>query len=117
MAWLSPGEGLLASHAEQPPGRLQMAAAGCLTAHPHPCACATTLPPLQPASAPYDPRFPGQNQARHCFVRYNEYYKWVVAPGSCWRVHNVQHVAGQLAPAASPWLPPHGRPPRARRHS
>ena len=26
-------------------------------------------------TAPYDPRFPATNQARHCFVRYNEYYK------------------------------------------
>ncbi|MEW5304698.1 MAG: hypothetical protein WDW36_007291 [Sanguina aurantia] len=26
-------------------------------------------------TAPYDPRFPNRNQARHCFVRFNEYYK------------------------------------------
>lgn len=28
-------------------------------------------------TAPYDPRFPNANQARHCFIRYNEYYKCV----------------------------------------
>jgi hypothetical protein len=34
-------------------------------------------PPARPqvVTAPYDPRFPATNQARHCFVRYNEYYK------------------------------------------
>ncbi|KAJ9527552.1 hypothetical protein QJQ45_025828 [Haematococcus lacustris] len=26
-------------------------------------------------TAPYDPRFPNRNQARHCFVRYNEFHK------------------------------------------
>lgn len=26
-------------------------------------------------TAPEDPRFPATNQARHCFVRYNEYHK------------------------------------------
>ncbi|WIA10170.1 hypothetical protein OEZ86_000328 [Tetradesmus obliquus] len=26
-------------------------------------------------TAPYDPRFPTTNQNRHCFIRYNEYYK------------------------------------------
>ncbi len=30
---------------------------------------------LQLITAPYDPRFPNRNQARHCFVRFNEYYK------------------------------------------
>jgi len=32
---------------------------------------------LEPESitAPYDPRFPNRNQARHCFVRFNEYHK------------------------------------------
>nr|ABD64590.1 mitochondrial cytochrome c oxidase subunit 6b [Chlamydomonas sp. ICE-L] len=28
-------------------------------------------------SAPYDVRFPNKNQARHCFVRFNEYYKCI----------------------------------------
>lgn len=26
---------------------------------------------------PYDPRFPGNNQARNCYTRYNEYYKCI----------------------------------------
>ncbi|KAK9806378.1 hypothetical protein WJX72_012189 [[Myrmecia] bisecta] len=26
-------------------------------------------------SAPYDVRFPSTNQARHCYTRYNEFYK------------------------------------------
>lgn len=26
-------------------------------------------------TAPFDPRFPNVNQARHCFIRFNEYYK------------------------------------------
>lgn len=26
-------------------------------------------------TAPYDPRFPTTNQNRHCFIRYNEFYK------------------------------------------
>ncbi|KIZ05207.1 cytochrome c oxidase subunit VIb [Monoraphidium neglectum] len=33
-------------------------------------------------TAPYDPRFPATNQARHCFVRYNEYYKCVFERGT-----------------------------------
>ncbi|KAI8466850.1 MAG: cytochrome c oxidase, subunit VIb [Monoraphidium minutum] len=33
-------------------------------------------------TAPYDPRFPATNQARHCFVRYNEYYKCVFERGA-----------------------------------
>jgi cytochrome c oxidase subunit 6b len=33
-------------------------------------------------TAPYDPRFPSTNQARHCFVRYNEYYKCVFERGA-----------------------------------
>lgn len=32
---------------------------------------------MQSVTAPYDPRFPNRNQARHCFVRFNEYHKWV----------------------------------------
>lgn len=32
-------------------------------------------------TAPYDPRFPNRNQARHCFVRFNEYYKCVYERG------------------------------------
>ena len=30
---------------------------------------------VQVVTAPYDPRFPNRNQARHCFVRFNEYLK------------------------------------------
>uniref|UniRef100_A0A7S0WH22 Uncharacterized protein n=1 Tax=Chlamydomonas leiostraca TaxID=1034604 RepID=A0A7S0WH22_9CHLO len=26
-------------------------------------------------TAPFDPRFPNRNQARHCFVRFNEFHK------------------------------------------
>ena len=29
------------------------------------------------ATVPYDPRFPGNNQARNCYTRYNEYYKCI----------------------------------------
>ncbi|GAX78083.1 hypothetical protein CEUSTIGMA_g5525.t1 [Chlamydomonas eustigma] len=38
---------------------------------------------LEPESltAPYDPRFPNRNQARHCFVRFNEYHKCVFERG------------------------------------
>ncbi|KAG1679435.1 hypothetical protein FOA52_007727 [Chlamydomonas sp. UWO 241] len=38
---------------------------------------------LEPSmeTAPYDPRFPNRNQARHCFVRYNEYHKCVFERG------------------------------------
>ncbi len=32
---------------------------------------------MQSWTAPYDPRFPNRNQARHCFVRFNEYHKCV----------------------------------------
>ena len=32
-------------------------------------------------TAPYDPRFPATNQARHCFVRYNEFHKCVFERG------------------------------------
>ncbi|KAG2428942.1 hypothetical protein HXX76_011186 [Chlamydomonas incerta] len=32
-------------------------------------------------TAPYDPRFPNRNQARHCFVRFNEYYKCLYERG------------------------------------
>ncbi|GIL89910.1 hypothetical protein Vretimale_17953 [Volvox reticuliferus] len=32
-------------------------------------------------TAPYDPRFPNRNQARHCFVRFNEYYKCIYERG------------------------------------
>lgn len=32
-------------------------------------------------TAPYDPRFPNRNQARHCFVRFNEYHKCVFERG------------------------------------
>jgi hypothetical protein len=60
----------------------------CITsAARHAAPTALILLPLVPlpadarqvVTAPYDPRFPATNQARHCFVRYNEYYKW--APG------------------------------------
>ena len=27
------------------------------------------------ATAPHDPRFPSTNQARHCYTRYNEFYR------------------------------------------
>ena len=30
---------------------------------------------MQVTTAPYDHRFPSFNQARHCFTRYNEFYK------------------------------------------
>ena len=33
---------------------------------------------LQVKTVPYDPRFPATNQARNCYTRYNEYYKWVL---------------------------------------
>eukprot|EP01025_Chloroclados_australasicus_P041372 TRINITY_DN437_c0_g1_i1.p2 TRINITY_DN437_c0_g1~~TRINITY_DN437_c0_g1_i1.p2 ORF type:complete len:165 (-),score=17.10 TRINITY_DN437_c0_g1_i1:177-671(-) len=32
-------------------------------------------------TAPYDPRFPGTNQARHCYVRYCEWYKCLKEKG------------------------------------
>lgn len=32
-------------------------------------------------SAPYDHRFPSFNQARHCFTRYNEFYKCTAEKG------------------------------------
>ena len=28
------------------------------------------------ATAPHDPRFPSTNQARHCYTRYNEFYRY-----------------------------------------
>ena len=30
---------------------------------------------MQVETVPYDFRFPGVNQARNCYTRYNEYYK------------------------------------------
>eukprot|EP00775_Hariotina_reticulata_P010868 gene10869-11022_t len=33
-------------------------------------------------TAPYDPRFPTTNQSRHCFIRYNEFYKCKFERGS-----------------------------------
>ena len=39
----------------------------------------TTTPNNTPQQ--YDPRFPATNQARHCFVRYNEYHKCVYERG------------------------------------
>jgi cytochrome c oxidase subunit 6b len=36
------------------------------------CVCVRVA---QVVTAPYDPRFPTTNQNRHCFIRYNEYYK------------------------------------------
>lgn len=33
-------------------------------------------------TAPYDPRFPSTNQNRHCFIRYNEYYKCAFERGA-----------------------------------
>ena len=31
--------------------------------------------PVQIRTSPYDARFPGTNQARNCYTRYNEYYR------------------------------------------
>lgn len=42
----------------------------------HTYACARLAPDLQVKTAPYDHRFPSFNQARHCFTRYNEFYKY-----------------------------------------
>jgi hypothetical protein len=30
----------------------------------------------QVRTSPYDPRFPSTNQARNCYTRYNEFYRW-----------------------------------------
>ena len=32
-------------------------------------------PEIKVESTPFDVRFPGTNQARHCYARYNEYHK------------------------------------------
>lgn len=32
-------------------------------------------PEVKVESTPFDVRFPGTNQARHCYTRYNEYHK------------------------------------------
>lgn len=39
-------------------------------------------PPSVPQieTAPFDPRFPQQNQAKHCYTRYNEFHKCVYTP-------------------------------------
>ena len=34
------------------------------------------------ATAPHDPRFPSTNQARHCYTRYNEFYRRHPAPAA-----------------------------------
>ena len=31
--------------------------------------------PVEVKTAPFDPRFPTTNQAKHCFTRYNEFHK------------------------------------------
>ena len=38
-------------------------------------------PEVKIESAPFDVRFPGTNQARHCYTRYNEYHKCVSENG------------------------------------
>ena len=39
-------------------------------------------PPFVPQieTAPFDPRFPQTNQAKHCYTRYNEFHKCVYRP-------------------------------------
>lgn len=32
-------------------------------------------------TTPFDPRFPQQNQAKHCYTRYNEYHKCAAEKG------------------------------------
>jgi hypothetical protein len=46
-----------------------------LTLLRHPQGTESGLLVPEVVTAPYDPRFPNTNQARHCFIRYNEYYK------------------------------------------
>ncbi len=44
------------------------------------CSCLTFVPPrphAQIETAPFDPRFPQMNQAKHCYTRYNEFHKCV----------------------------------------
>jgi hypothetical protein len=50
---------------------------------------------------PYDPRFPATNQARNCYTRYNEFYKW--EPRSETTTHQWLkiHTISQLAPVLS----------------
>ena len=38
--------------------------------------CLVTQLKMQVKSTPYDPRFPTTNQARHCYTRYNEFYRY-----------------------------------------
>ncbi|CAL5228218.1 g11307 [Coccomyxa viridis] len=38
-------------------------------------------PEINIRTSPYDPRFPGTNQARNCYTRYNEYYRCVAESG------------------------------------
>mmetsp|Transcript_9288 Transcript_9288/g.22382 ORF Transcript_9288/g.22382 Transcript_9288/m.22382 type:complete len:120 (-) Transcript_9288:161-520(-) len=40
-----------------------------------------TKPSVEVKSIPPDMRFPTQNQARHCFTRYNEYHKCIKEKG------------------------------------
>jgi hypothetical protein len=58
------------------PSPRRSAAVFCIV-HDASAAAALTRQPCaaQLVTAPYDPRFPNTNQARHCFIRYNEYYK------------------------------------------
>ena len=50
-----------------------------LPAPPPPHVLLTRFAPLrlQVATVPYDRRFPGNNQARACYTRYNEFYKCI----------------------------------------
>ena len=52
---------------------------GLCLAHEGPDSISRAHALMQSVTAPYDPRFPNRNQARHCFVRFNEYHKWVGA--------------------------------------
>ena len=52
--------------------------------------CLTFVPPrlhVQIETAPFDPRFPQTNQAKHCYTRYNEFHKCVPLPPQGRRRH------------------------------
>jgi len=38
-------------------------------------------PEISIQTSPYDARFPGTNQARNCYTRYNEYFRCVAVSG------------------------------------
>ena len=40
-------------------------------------------------TAPHDPRFPSTNQARHCYTRFNEFYRCGLKFGIVQRVRRV----------------------------